>query len=199
MKKVFFTESLKLKVTTTKEAKSIWLRRRIVRIFVAYDISEPKSCLRVRGVVARSYKTSRDRASWLSVILNILVTRTYLIGTYVWVILLSTCEIHAAPNLKTYVIYFLTLSRVVVLRIVVKTVFMSQLVPYHLSSEQDDSLMFATMFDYQIEDYNKPKVSDLSLSRQRVFQGYCHWNVTWKVLNDLLIFFPQLYLVPKVC
>lgn len=199
MKKVFFTESLK--VTTTKEAKSIWLRRRIVRIFVAYDISESKSCLRVRGVVARSYKTSRDRASWLSlsVIINILVTRTFLIRTYVWVILLSTCEIHAAPNLKTYVIYFLTLSRVVVLRIVMKAVFMSQLVPYHLSSEQDDSLMFATMFDYQIEDYNKPKVSDLSLSRQRVFQGYCHWTVTWKVLNDLLNFFPQLYVVPKVC
>ncbi|XP_045453357.1 transcription factor kayak isoform X2 [Melitaea cinxia] len=38
---------------------------------------------------------------------------------------------------------------------------MSQLVPYHLSSEQDDSLMFATMFDYQIEDYNKPKLANL--------------------------------------
>ncbi|KPI92431.1 hypothetical protein RR46_13652 [Papilio xuthus] len=34
---------------------------------------------------------------------------------------------------------------------------MSQLVPYHLlSSEQDDSLMFATMFDYQTDEYNKP-------------------------------------------
>lgn len=37
---------------------------------------------------------------------------------------------------------------------------MSQLVPYHLiSSEQDDSLMFATMFDYQADDYKKPMVS----------------------------------------
>lgn len=37
---------------------------------------------------------------------------------------------------------------------------MSQLVPYHLlNSEQDDSLMFATMFDYQNEEYNKPEVS----------------------------------------
>lgn len=39
---------------------------------------------------------------------------------------------------------------------------MSQLVPYHLtSSEQDDSLMFATMFEYQNDDYNynKPVVS----------------------------------------
>ncbi|CAG4931576.1 unnamed protein product [Parnassius apollo] len=34
---------------------------------------------------------------------------------------------------------------------------MSQLVPYHLvSGEQDDSLMFATMFDYQTDEYNKP-------------------------------------------
>ncbi|CAH2045719.1 unnamed protein product, partial [Iphiclides podalirius] len=30
------------------------------------------------------------------------------------------------------------------------------LVPYHLSGEQDDSLMFATMFDYQTDEYNKP-------------------------------------------
>ncbi|CAG4986384.1 unnamed protein product [Colias eurytheme] len=34
---------------------------------------------------------------------------------------------------------------------------MSQLVPYHLlSGEQDDSLMFATMFEYQNDDYAKP-------------------------------------------
>ncbi|XP_023954926.1 transcription factor kayak isoform X2 [Bicyclus anynana] len=39
---------------------------------------------------------------------------------------------------------------------------MSQLVPYHLlSSEQDDSLMFATMFEYQMDDYNKPKLANL--------------------------------------
>lgn len=37
---------------------------------------------------------------------------------------------------------------------------MSQLVPYQLlNSEQDDGLMFATMFDYQMDEYNKPKVS----------------------------------------
>ncbi|XP_072930044.1 transcription factor kayak isoform X2 [Epargyreus clarus] len=41
---------------------------------------------------------------------------------------------------------------------------MSQLVPYHLlSCEQDDSLMFAnaTMFDYQPDDYNKPILANL--------------------------------------
>ncbi|XP_068619060.1 transcription factor kayak isoform X2 [Battus philenor] len=39
---------------------------------------------------------------------------------------------------------------------------MSQLVPYHLlSGEQDDSLMFATMFDYQTDEYNKPVLANL--------------------------------------
>ncbi|XP_038206508.1 transcription factor kayak isoform X2 [Zerene cesonia] len=39
---------------------------------------------------------------------------------------------------------------------------MSQLVPYHLlSSEQDDSLMFATMFEYQNDDYAKPVLANL--------------------------------------
>ncbi|CAH1637629.1 unnamed protein product [Spodoptera littoralis] len=39
---------------------------------------------------------------------------------------------------------------------------MSQLVPYHLySSEQDDSLMFATMFDYQADEYKKPMLANL--------------------------------------
>ncbi|CAB3246188.1 unnamed protein product [Arctia plantaginis] len=34
---------------------------------------------------------------------------------------------------------------------------MSQLVPYHLNnSEQDEGLMFATMFDYQTDEYRKP-------------------------------------------
>ncbi|CAH0728266.1 unnamed protein product, partial [Brenthis ino] len=56
---------------------------------------------------------------------------------------------------------------------------MSQLVPYQLlNSEQDDSLMFATMFDYQIEDYNKAKIpnafvletTDLLRSDKRVYQ-----------------------------
>ncbi|XP_030032703.1 transcription factor kayak isoform X2 [Manduca sexta] len=39
---------------------------------------------------------------------------------------------------------------------------MSQLVPYHLlSGEQDDSLMFATMFDYQADEYAKPILANL--------------------------------------
>ncbi|XP_032521228.1 transcription factor kayak isoform X2 [Danaus plexippus] len=39
---------------------------------------------------------------------------------------------------------------------------MSQLVPYQLlNSEQDDGLMFATMFDYQMDEYNKPKLANL--------------------------------------
>ncbi|XP_075983113.1 transcription factor kayak isoform X2 [Anticarsia gemmatalis] len=39
---------------------------------------------------------------------------------------------------------------------------MSQLVPYHLThSEQDDSLMFATMFEYQTDDYRKPMLANL--------------------------------------
>ncbi|XP_063831462.1 transcription factor kayak isoform X2 [Ostrinia nubilalis] len=38
---------------------------------------------------------------------------------------------------------------------------MSQLVPYHISGEQDDSLMFATMFDYQTDEYNKPMLANL--------------------------------------
>ncbi|XP_050672027.1 transcription factor kayak isoform X2 [Leptidea sinapis] len=39
---------------------------------------------------------------------------------------------------------------------------MSQLVPYHLlSSDQDDSLMFATMFDYQNEDHAKSTLANL--------------------------------------
>lgn len=39
---------------------------------------------------------------------------------------------------------------------------MSQQVPYHLySSEQDDSLMFATMFDYQTDEYKKPMLANL--------------------------------------
>ncbi|KAL0819804.1 hypothetical protein ABMA28_007837 [Loxostege sticticalis] len=38
---------------------------------------------------------------------------------------------------------------------------MSQLVPYQISGEQDDSLMFATMFDYQTDDYNKPVLANL--------------------------------------
>ncbi|XP_045503027.1 transcription factor kayak isoform X2 [Colias croceus] len=39
---------------------------------------------------------------------------------------------------------------------------MSQLVPYHLlSGEQDDSLMFATMFEYQNDDYAKPVLANL--------------------------------------
>ncbi|CAK1552298.1 unnamed protein product [Leptosia nina] len=49
---------------------------------------------------------------------------------------------------------------------------MSQLVPYHLlSGEQDDSLMFATMFDYQNEEYSKPTVSE--------------WKVAIPVSNNL--------------
>lgn len=42
---------------------------------------------------------------------------------------------------------------------------MSQLVPYHLyNGEQDDSLMFATMFDYQADEYKKPMVSTAALN-----------------------------------
>lgn len=109
----------------------------------------------------RSYKTSRDRANWLSVILNILATRTYLIGTYAWLILLSSsvssCRAWNFQTFRTFVLFWYP-------RVssgwFVKAAFMSQLVPYHIiSSEQDDSLMFATMFDYQMDDYNKPKVS----------------------------------------
>ncbi|GBP35946.1 hypothetical protein EVAR_91497_1 [Eumeta japonica] len=33
---------------------------------------------------------------------------------------------------------------------------MSQLVPYHLLTGEHDELMFATMFDYRADDYNKP-------------------------------------------
>ncbi|XP_041969953.1 transcription factor kayak isoform X2 [Aricia agestis] len=40
---------------------------------------------------------------------------------------------------------------------------MSRLVPYHLSTgeQDDDSLMFATMFDYQTDEYNKPTLANL--------------------------------------
>ncbi|XP_073950630.1 transcription factor kayak isoform X2 [Choristoneura fumiferana] len=39
---------------------------------------------------------------------------------------------------------------------------MSQLVPYHYhSSEQDDSLMFATMFEYHTDEYAKPVLANL--------------------------------------
>lgn len=42
---------------------------------------------------------------------------------------------------------------------------MSQLVPYHLyNGEQDDSLMFATMFDYQADEYKKPMVSTAAMN-----------------------------------
>lgn len=55
---------------------------------------------------------------------------------------------------------------------------MSQLVPYQLpNSEQDDSLMFATMFDYQIEDYNKPKVSELFPYGNFVFELWNDANI----------------------
>ncbi|XP_013192177.1 transcription factor kayak isoform X2 [Amyelois transitella] len=38
---------------------------------------------------------------------------------------------------------------------------MSQLVPFNFNGEQDDSLMFATMFEYQTDDYNKPVLANL--------------------------------------
>ncbi|CAF4910028.1 unnamed protein product [Pieris macdunnoughi] len=49
---------------------------------------------------------------------------------------------------------------------------MSQLVPYHLfNGEQDESLMFATMFDYQNE-YSKPVMLTNIVFEQNIFYEF---------------------------